>query len=345
MEQQKRIDFLDIAKGIAIILVVIGHAIQFGSGSSYYASELYLDDLLYKIIYSFHMPFFMLISGYLYYFSVKKHSAKDIIISRIKSLLIPIFVYATLKFILKAINGELVFGLSLVREYASTVIGTLWFLWAVFYCSLLVFIIHKLFKDSICAYLICFAASFFIPDTYGLSLYKFMNPFYVAGYLYNKYDLKEKLYKKLNKPILLTALGIVFVVMMLFFNRESYIYTTAHFILKSGMLKQLGIDIYRMMIGFVGSALVLVILQLLSSKLAGTKLFKGIVFLGKRTFGLYVISSFVFSWALLPLTTWMFGMNVFIMLVESALIIAVSLAIMFILRKNKITGLLFLGEK
>lgn len=45
---KKRIDYLDIARGIAIILMIIGHVV---SG--------------YKrvIIFSFHMPLFIIISG------------------------------------------------------------------------------------------------------------------------------------------------------------------------------------------------------------------------------------------------------------------------------------------
>ena len=107
--------------------------------------------------------------------------------------------------------------------------------------------------------------SFIVPDTYGLSLYKYMYPFYVAGYLCNKYDLKEKFYKKINKYILLAALGVIFVVMVIFFNRDMYIYTTGHFILEKNVLKQLGIDFYRMVVGFAGSAFVLVALHILYS--------------------------------------------------------------------------------
>ena len=48
---KSRDSFLDIAKGLAIILVVIGHVLQ-GSAENF-------DDLLgFKIIYSFHMPLF-----------------------------------------------------------------------------------------------------------------------------------------------------------------------------------------------------------------------------------------------------------------------------------------------
>ena len=48
----KRIEWIDIAKGIGIILVVIGHISQI--------------KVLNDIIYSFHMPLFFIISWYLY---------------------------------------------------------------------------------------------------------------------------------------------------------------------------------------------------------------------------------------------------------------------------------------
>lgn len=60
---------LDIIKGIAIILVVMGHCIQYGSGNDYYTSALFFEENIFKFIYSFHMPLFMLISGYVFGFS------------------------------------------------------------------------------------------------------------------------------------------------------------------------------------------------------------------------------------------------------------------------------------
>ena len=54
---------IDILKGVAIFLVVFGHCIQ-------YCSQGYFDFFENKVfifIYTFHMPLFMLISGYLFY--------------------------------------------------------------------------------------------------------------------------------------------------------------------------------------------------------------------------------------------------------------------------------------
>lgn len=53
----ERIEGLDIAKGMAIILMVAGHACIEGGRFA-----LWLHDF----IYTFHMPFFMIVSGYLY---------------------------------------------------------------------------------------------------------------------------------------------------------------------------------------------------------------------------------------------------------------------------------------
>lgn len=60
---QERKTYIDIAKGLCIILVVLGHILQYnfiGSGA----------DSAFNFIYSFHMPAFMMLSGYVSAFSV-----------------------------------------------------------------------------------------------------------------------------------------------------------------------------------------------------------------------------------------------------------------------------------
>ncbi|WP_368917457.1 acyltransferase family protein, partial [Staphylococcus haemolyticus] len=54
----KRDYFFDNARAILIFLVVFGHMIQPYTSESKYLSALYL------LIYSFHMPSFLFISGY-----------------------------------------------------------------------------------------------------------------------------------------------------------------------------------------------------------------------------------------------------------------------------------------
>jgi len=57
--ERKRLIWADSLKGVLIILVVLGHAIQYTIGNECY------ENRLWNIIYSFHMPAFMAVSGYL----------------------------------------------------------------------------------------------------------------------------------------------------------------------------------------------------------------------------------------------------------------------------------------
>ena len=73
MDEKKERELLpDLLRGFAIVLVVLGHCIQDGSGVGYRSEALYFSDRLYQFIYSFHMPLFMMISGYLSWGSIQK---------------------------------------------------------------------------------------------------------------------------------------------------------------------------------------------------------------------------------------------------------------------------------
>lgn len=59
-----RILQIDVLKGFAILLVVLGHAIY----------ETYSENnIVFRMIYSFHMPLFMFLSGLPYLFSLFLH--------------------------------------------------------------------------------------------------------------------------------------------------------------------------------------------------------------------------------------------------------------------------------
>lgn len=80
----ERLDFIDYAKGIAILLVVIGHLLQYNLVGTT-AKELF------DIIYSFHMPLFMFLSGYVASLTIDKQLVDKGLFVKKKavSLLIP----------------------------------------------------------------------------------------------------------------------------------------------------------------------------------------------------------------------------------------------------------------
>lgn len=117
---------IDFLKAIAIILVVVGHCIQYGFGHDYIAGKAYFDNTLFKVIYSFHMPLFMLISGYLFAFSVEKGTWKTTVTKKVKSILIPLLIWSLLLFVIKIISGEVSMTvIGLAKGYLSTSIVSL----------------------------------------------------------------------------------------------------------------------------------------------------------------------------------------------------------------------------
>lgn len=101
MKEKKKINWLLILQGWAMLWVVIGH------------SPLNMDsmpkivELAYNFAYSFHMPLFILVSGYLFQLTrlSKPNSGggelKSILSDKIKRLGIPFLVFTALAFVLK----------------------------------------------------------------------------------------------------------------------------------------------------------------------------------------------------------------------------------------------------
>ena len=78
-----RVEYIDIAKGIGILLVYIGHCF------------LNKDGMLFQSIYSFHMPLFFLISGMLFQYNPDYGIAK-IIYGKVVTLLLPYLLFTVL---------------------------------------------------------------------------------------------------------------------------------------------------------------------------------------------------------------------------------------------------------
>ena len=143
--KNKRIKEIDILKSFAIVLVVMGHCIQYGSGNNFIINQNFFNSTLFKTIYSFHMPLFMIISGYLFYNSINKYESKEIVKRKLNSLLVPVISFSIIN---SAIH--LFSGLTLsVSFLISMFIDYVWFLWAVLLLSIVVVINKTFFKVNI----------------------------------------------------------------------------------------------------------------------------------------------------------------------------------------------------
>ena len=348
--------FIDCLRAIAIILVVVGHAIQFGSGMHCYIYSDFFENIIFKIIYSFHMPLFMLISGYLFCGSVIKNKMAYNVRSRFTTLLIPIMLWSIIPYIIRLVQGDERSIWLVVRAYFTTCIGNLWFLWAVFYCSFIVLLVNRYFGDSIVVYALMAVVMLFTPDLSRLHLYKFMYGYFVVGYVLRKNNFFGKI-RGTRKGFLGIAAGLTLIYMLLLglYDRDCYIYTSGYTLLCNNALRQLGIDIFRFITGMAGCAVMLMvsaIIRNIAGKIYGSNMGKIVkksvdflAYIGRNTFGIYIVSTLLFSYVIKPLAWNVNGIDYFLVTAEAVSVLGVSLAITELVRRIPVLGQLLLGNR
>lgn len=157
----KRIEWIDICKGLGIFLVVIGHT---GIAKA--------SQTAYDWIYSFHMPFFYMISG-LVFNETKYDTFGKYIKRRLKTLVIPFFILNTILFgIAKVLD---LYNIQPPIHELFTGVLAMYFLRVLFILEIYYFFINKFFKTY---YLKLIAVVILI------SLSSYINKNYHTGYLW-----------------------------------------------------------------------------------------------------------------------------------------------------------------
>jgi fucose 4-O-acetylase-like acetyltransferase len=338
--------FLDICKFIAIFLVVFGHCIQYGQGIDFLENELYYDNLIFKIIYSFHMPLFMIISGYLFSYSIKRNNSSTIIKNKFKQLVVPLFFWGLIStfvvVISRIINKTELSFIFIIKELIVNFICGPWFLWAVWWCSVIVVIVYKYFKNSPIVFVLGLVLTFVLPDIYGLDMYKYMYPYFIIAYYFGYYNLYDK-YKNVNHFIRCIII-VLYIFSLKFYDNEMYIYISGYSILGENVLNQLYIDLYRFYIGLIGSATVLILTSYLYI-IINDKIKNLFAYMGKNSLGIYLISDYVNTYLLQKITYSCSGYSFLRMLVEAIAVIVICLTINNLFKRNKVLNRCLLGGR
>ena len=344
----KRNTLLDIIKGLLIIGVVVGHCIQYGSGKAYLSNNLFFFNSIFKFIYGFHMPLFMLICGYLFSFSMRSRSWQNNLLNRSKQLLLPIVTWGTITFFTNIYIENFIDDItlcsipSLLNKWFNTVIGSsLWFLWSILYNTLIVIFINRCCRDSLWAYTLFFIVTFFIPKA---GVYCFMYPYFVAGYIYGR-DIKDSaLITKLlqHKRALLFVTGAIYAAMLWRFEYSDYIYTTGHFILNGRPIQQIGIDLFRLSAGFIGSLFIILLTNEIYHIVGCPTMI--LSFIGKKTMGIYIISSYLIGRVVGRITASLPDINYIYLILESFAVVGVCLLLTMAIERSKKARLLLLGQ-
>ena len=146
-KNEKRIEYIDIAKGIGILLVVFGHVV-FGG---YY--EMPHAQAFSNSIYSFHMPLFFIISG----LCIKESKILDKLTVKkmTNAYLIPYVVWTVIYLLLFRVSGmvrgkESIFSFNnglFAHAISICGIAPLWFLLALFIAEILTIWLKPLLKN------------------------------------------------------------------------------------------------------------------------------------------------------------------------------------------------------
>lgn len=286
--KQDRNQLLDVTKGLAITLVVLGHAVQQYSGLG---EREVLDLWIERYLISFHMPLFMLVSGYLFYFSVQRHDELDIIKGRFGMFVWPILTMA----VFHHLRGHIVhFDIaSFLADIPYNLFNSLWFFWALMIITILVCLVHRFARDHWVGYVVIIAFTLLLPNVYPLRAYVHLLPTFVVAYMVAKY-------RKVNTQIwggktsALMCLFLLFMVVHLLmlqnFDYDDMIYFSRYSLLGSTNLwADVSKDAFRFLIGIVGSLVVLIALHLaIKVGLLRGKFMKYAKSVGSMTFGIYV---------------------------------------------------------
>lgn len=177
--EKKRIAYLDMAKGVGIVLMVAGHL--FGSLQTIDYKDYFTP--VYQFIASFHMPLFFVISGMLFWaVGEEKREPDRFVKGKARALLIP---YATFSLIYMVINlytlivtPELIEVSFLCKLLVYTVtlhgISVLWFLPTLFLSELLFYGLRRRFSHRVLAAVLGALALFalLISPVFGWTLWE-----------------------------------------------------------------------------------------------------------------------------------------------------------------------------
>ena len=185
---------MDVMKGLAILLVVLGHAIQKNIPS-------FQMNYLFSFIYSFHMPLFFVVSGYLMYLTLQSNRLKWAQ-NKAFYLLVPHVVFNVLYYFACRTGLTIFDNVTLTDSLFQWLKASLfvnsgeWFLWVLFCCFMLLLIIKsvemKFPQPAFLAFVTLFTALFlFLPniETDYIRIYEIQwyYIFALSGFLLAKY--------------------------------------------------------------------------------------------------------------------------------------------------------------
>lgn len=333
MSLNPRLLWADSLKGWLMLLVILGHAIQTVMPETCYQNHIW------NLIYSFHMPAFMAVSGYFAYRANRYGGGKFLCSRRFRQLMIPYIVWSIINFL---VTGD--YSWEKVKMVIFYPQNSFWFLWVLFFINIIFifcqWLADKFRKDEL-VILIPFSI-LLLGIMVGVDLrilgyqyiaYYFL--FYTLGYCVHRYPKLQ-----IGNEFLLGCLFFVWAMMAWFWNMHELPEWMPDISYIPNSLLQ---NIYR------GTTALLAILFLMgiSPKILNriSSLNKGIREVGVISLGYYTCHSTIIVYVVNLLQLIFPGVCDGVLIgMNFVLCISLTLVIVELLKKNKITTKIFLGK-
>jgi len=166
---QSRLQWVDAAKGLGIILVVYGHVVRGLVASSGFGDQTALSRIDYAI-YTFHMPLFFLLAGLFAQHSYDK-GRQAFWIGKLHTIAYPYFLWSLIQGSLLVLFSQFTNSHSSFDRLVNilwTPIAPFWFLYALFLCHAL-FALFKPLNSS--ALFLCALSLYLVGELYRFDAY------------------------------------------------------------------------------------------------------------------------------------------------------------------------------
>ena len=333
-QHNQRILYLDLTKAFAIFCVILGHVIQLTS-----VEDPYHDSLLFQFIYAYHMPLFMMVSGFFLGKSLQQPFGQ-FFHKRFIQLIVPILTFGSLFFLFRNTLYCYVTDARPVSLMSVFTGNDMWFLRYLFGLLMIAYISKRIFKNTLVTALLPMVLLFSLTRSGIFRLY----PYLWAGYCFAAYN--ESLMLKGKRNMLISMA--VFVVSLCFWKGDydaSFRFVYFSPTLRFDMEHTFYVFV-RLMVGLSGSLTFLFLFRYLSVAMPLNKFTAYASEVGRHTLGIYCVQVYLLEFGLGHLKPQFEQVdNVVFHVLFAVILLVVFNFIVACLERNRWTALLFLGRE
>lgn len=221
---ENRLEYLDISRGIAILLIVWAH-VDLKMDPYFYNRYLYT---VHEIIYSFHVPLLFLISGVLSKLSIDtpQFDLRIYLKKNFQRILVPFYFLSLIYMLINLLAPESFLDSPSIQEMLLSLVymqshpiflpsGVLWFLFALFAITSVNAIIISHFRYSRWGWFLFSVILFFLSELFSKNYLFAIDRishnlvFFVGGYLLSNFVINLQKTNQIWTMILLVAFGII----------------------------------------------------------------------------------------------------------------------------------------